>query len=151
MSVYITWVAAIRSKGYRAVNNPFREGSVDDSTVRAYKTAAHKADIVIAEVGAWSNPISPLEDVRKAAIEKCIQKLDLADRLEARCCVNVSGSRGTGTIGAPHPLNMTDETLEMIVENVGTSENRDIERMTLIRTNENYGIVNEHLVSENIF
>lgn len=111
-----SWVAAIRDKGYRAVNTPFRDDPVDESVVQAYVQAARNADIVIAEVGAWSNPISPLEDVRKAALEKCIQKLDLADQLGARCCVNVSGSRGTETIGAPHPLNLTDETFDMIVE-----------------------------------
>lgn len=36
--------------------------------------------------------------------------MDLADRIGAKCCVNVCGSRGQGRI------NLTDETFDMIVE-----------------------------------
>ncbi|MEX0322730.1 MAG: sugar phosphate isomerase/epimerase family protein [Puniceicoccaceae bacterium] len=110
-----TWVSAIKAKGYRAINCPLNEDA-DDATVQAYKAAAARADITIAEVGAWSNPICPDDKVRKAALEKCIAKLELADRIEARCCVNVSGSRGTEKIGAPHPDNLTPDTFDLIVE-----------------------------------
>ncbi len=110
-----TWIAAIQAKGYRAINCPLNEDA-DDATVRAYKKAAAQADITIAEVGAWSNPICPDDEVRKAALEKCIAKLELADRIEARCCVNVSGSMGTEKIGAPHPDNLTQDTFDLIVE-----------------------------------
>ena len=110
-----TWIKALKSKGYTAANWPFRE-PVDESTIQAYKTAASKANIVIAEVGAWSNPSSPDESARKTAVDFCIDRLRVADQLEARCCVNVSGSRGSESIGAPHPDNLTAETFDMIVE-----------------------------------
>lgn len=110
-----TWISAIQARGYRAINCPLNEDA-DDATVRAYKSAAANADITIAEVGAWSNPICPDEKIRKAAIAKCIAKLELADRISARCCVNVSGSRGTEKIGAPHPDNLTPDTFDLIVE-----------------------------------
>jgi sugar phosphate isomerase/epimerase len=90
--------------------------TVDDKTVEEYMSAARANDIIIAEVGAWSNPIHPDENERKIAIEKCIHKLDLADRIAARCCVNVSGSRGRESNGSAHPENLTEETFQMIVE-----------------------------------
>jgi sugar phosphate isomerase/epimerase len=70
---------------------------------------------VIAEVGAWSNPLSPDEATRKAARLKCEQQLALADEIGARCCVNITGSRGERWDG-PHPDNLTPETFDAIVE-----------------------------------
>ena len=109
------WVQALRNNGYRAASCPVTPDANDD-TVRAYETAAKNADIVIAEVGAWSNPLSSDSNTRSAAIEKCIRGLDLADRIGALCCVNTAGSRGTFSWYGPHPANLTEETFEMIVE-----------------------------------
>jgi len=52
------WIAALRRLGYGAAYCPL-PSSADDSTVRAYADAAATANIVIAETGAWCNPISP--------------------------------------------------------------------------------------------
>ena len=108
------WVAALKKLGYSAAYCPVGAGETDD-VVRAYASAADKANIVIAEVGAWSNPISPDEKTRKAALAKCREQLALADRIGARCCVNISGSRSEQWDG-PHPDNLTEATFEMIVE-----------------------------------
>ena len=110
-----SWISVLRQMKYTAAQCPVDE-SADDSTLKAYETAAAEANIVIAEVGAWSNPISPDEEARRAAFEKCVRKLALADRIGAKCCVNVSGSRGTKSNGGAHPLNITQETFDMIVE-----------------------------------
>lgn len=109
------WIDAVRAAGYRAAYCPV---SVDagDSTVRAYASAAQEADIVIAEVGAWhNNPLSQDTEARTTAIEHCKRCLDLADRIDARCCVNVAGSRGEPWDG-PDKANLTEETFQMIVE-----------------------------------
>jgi len=108
------WVDALKKLGYSAAYCPVAADAGDD-TVRAYETAARKANIVIAEVGAWSNPISPDEPTRKAALGKCRRQLALADRIGARCCVNITGSRGEKWDG-PSPKNLTRETFDMIVE-----------------------------------
>jgi len=108
------WAAAVKGLGYGAAYCPVDE-SVDDATVRAYEDAAAKAGIVIAEVGAWSNPLSPDEATARAAREKCRAKLALADRIGARCCVNIAGSRGERWDG-PSVLDLTDEAFDMIVE-----------------------------------
>lgn len=106
----------VAAKGYRAAGCPVSPDA-DDNTVAAYRNAAAAADIVIAEVGAWSSPLSPDAQERRAAIEKCQRGLDLADRIGARCCVNVAGSRGPQWDG-PDPLDLTDETFDMIVVSV---------------------------------
>ena len=63
------WVKAVKKLGYRAAYCPVRAEAKDD-VVKAYARAAQKADIVIAEVGAWSNPISPVDKTRREALEK---------------------------------------------------------------------------------
>ena len=110
------WIKALQSHGYRAAYCP---AALLDSPklIQEYAEAARQAEIVIAEVGAWSNPLSPDEPTRQAALQHCQQQLSLADEIGALCCVNISGSRGEIWDG-PHPLNLTQETFEQIVESV---------------------------------
>ena len=108
------WIKVIKNLGYKAAYCPVNAREKDD-VVKAYADAAKKADIIIAEVGAWSNPISPDDKTRRQALEKCRTQLDLADRIGANCCVNISGSRGTKWAG-PSPKNLTKETFDMIVD-----------------------------------
>lgn len=110
------WVAELRRLGYGAAYCPVGTDA-DDATVRAFEAAAAGAGIVIAEVGAWSNPLSPDEAIRDAALAKCQECLALADRIGARCCVNIAGSRGPSWHG-PHPDDLTDEGFDLIVETV---------------------------------
>jgi sugar phosphate isomerase/epimerase len=109
------WVNALNKHGYRAAYSPVNIDD-DETTVKAYASAARKAGIIIAEVGAWSNPISPDANQRKEASEKCIRSLHLADQLGANCCVNVSGSRNREYWAGPHMENLTRETFDMVVE-----------------------------------
>ncbi len=110
------WVAALRRLGYSAAYCPV-DDSQSDGVIRAYAGAAEAANIVIAEVGAWSNPLSPDEPTRRAALALCQARLALADAIGARCCVNIAGSRGEQWDG-PHPDNLTQATLDLIVETV---------------------------------
>lgn len=110
------WAAVVQSQGYRAAYCPVNVDAGDD-VIRAYAQAAQDADIVIAEVGVWNNPLSSDPVQREAAIAKCKKSLLLADKIGARCCVNLAGSRGPIWHG-PHPLDLTDETFEMIVTSV---------------------------------
>ncbi|MCS4436486.1 sugar phosphate isomerase/epimerase family protein [Aquiflexum gelatinilyticum] len=110
-----TWVAAVKNTGYRAAYCPVGLDAGKDD-IKAYKKAADKADILIAEVGAWSNPISPDKKTAKEAFEKCVASLDLADQIEAKCCVNIAGSRDAEIWAGPHQENFSDDTFDMIVE-----------------------------------
>ena len=105
------WVLALKQLGYNSAYCPVGP-DVSDDDVRAYEKAAKDAGIVIAEVGVWNNPLDPDETARKEAFKKCCRLLDLADRIGAACCVNVSGAPQ----GIHHPSNLTEETFDMIVE-----------------------------------
>ena len=108
------WVASIKAHGYSAAYCPIGP-EADDATVQDYTNAARENNIVIAEVGAWSNPISPNEEERKTAIQKCQDLLAHADRMEALCCVNIAGSRSNKWDG-PAADNLSAETFDLIVE-----------------------------------
>ncbi len=110
-----TWIAAVKRAGYRAANSPVVPG-VDQQLVRAYENSASLNDIVIAEVGAWSNPIDPDEAKAAKAVDKCIRSLQLADEIGARCCVNISGSKNPQYWAGPHRENMTGEVFGQVVE-----------------------------------
>ena len=107
------WAEAVKRLGYRAAYCPLGDAK-DAALVAAYAQAARKADIVIAEVGAWSNPLGPNEEEGRKAVALCKERLALAEQIGARCCVNITGSRGPRWDG-PHPLNLTQETFDMVV------------------------------------
>ena len=109
------WTEALSRAGYKAAYCP-----VDDTAsaeeIRAYKAEAYRADIVISEVGVWINTISSDENERKAAIDKCVKGLQLADKIGAMCCVNTSGSRNKDYWAGPHKDNLTQDTFDLVVE-----------------------------------
>ncbi|MCL6459432.1 MAG: sugar phosphate isomerase/epimerase [Gorillibacterium sp.] len=110
------WVNALKHEGYRSTVCPIGSDA-DEALIQAYRTAAEENDIVIAEVGAWSNPISTDEIQRQQALEFCKRQLHLADRIGARGCVNIAGSRGEQWDG-PHPDNFSADTFALIVDTV---------------------------------
>lgn len=112
----LAWVAAVQAKGYGAAYCPVKPDA-DLEVIAAYRAAAQAANIIIAEVGAWSNPLSPDPAVRAAALDKCKASLLLAERIGACCCVNIAGSCGEKWDG-PHPADLTPETFERIVATV---------------------------------
>lgn len=108
------WIAAVRAKGYRSAYSPL---PLDASAAQRteYRQAAEEADIVIAEVGAWSNPLSRDRETADAALRKMVDALRLADDLGARCSVNIAGSRGEKWDG-PDAGDLTEQTFSAIVE-----------------------------------
>ena len=111
------WIAALKRHGYRAAYCPVK-ADADAATIDEYAHAAKANDIVISEVGAWSNPISPDESARQKAIQHNIAQLILAERLRAHSCVNISGSRNPDQWDGPHRDNLTNETFDLIVQTV---------------------------------
>lgn len=111
------WLAELKKEGYTAAYAPkgVHAWPIDKAACKAYEDAARAAGVVIAEVGAWSNPISSDAEERRKALELCQQRLAIADAIGARCCVNITGSRGSKWDG-PNKDNLTQETFDMIVE-----------------------------------
>ncbi len=110
------WAALVHRHGYSAALSPV-DDLQDGDAIAEYAQAAASADIVIAEVGAWSNPISPDTGTREAATALCVERLAVADAIGARCCVNIAGSLGEQWDG-PHPANLTADTFALIVDTV---------------------------------
>lgn len=108
------WIAALRKKGYTAAYCPVGKEATSD-VVKSFSDAASKAGMTISEVGAWSNPMDPDSQKSKEAIEHCRKQLALADEIGARCCVNITGSRGEPW-ASHHPKNLTQETFDLIVQ-----------------------------------
>jgi len=109
------WVEVLKKLKYNAAYCPLGLDTSSDE-IKAYKIAAQKANIIIAEVGAWSNPIDPDPVKSKKSIEKCIKSLQLADEIGANCCVNISGSRNPNNWAGPHKENLTPGIFDLIVE-----------------------------------
>lgn len=110
------WVEAHQKLGYSAAYAPSVTPDETD-LIRDFRQAASKANLVIAEVGAWSNPMSLDKQVRDKAMQHCKTQLSLAEALGARCCVNIAGSMGE-TWDGPHPDFYKDDTFALIVDQV---------------------------------
>lgn len=80
-------------KGYKAALCPDYLTIDRPEEIKAFKESLARHDIVIAEVGAWCNPLSPDKDEARRNIEYIIDRLRLADALKARTCVNIVGTR----------------------------------------------------------
>ena len=110
------WVKALKLLKYSAAYCPVQPGTSYE-VIKSFKDEARKSNILIAEVGAWSNPLDPDEAKRIEAVQKNIDALQLADEIEANCCVNISGARGEIWDG-PYAENYSKSTFDLIVETV---------------------------------
>jgi sugar phosphate isomerase/epimerase len=102
--------------GYTAAFCP--DGNPGDAArVNAIRRAFADAGVLIAEVGAWRNMMTPDLDARRANIEYVIRQLALADELGVKCCVDIAGSLDGTTLSGPHPKNLSKEFFDGTVEN----------------------------------
>ena len=113
------FVAECRKHGYRAASWPGLDFT-DKSSIEEIKNAFEQADILIAEVPAWVNPLHPDPEKKRKNLKTIEESLVLADELEAICCATVVGSlNGTDAwhshVGH-HPDNFTDSAFEAVVE-----------------------------------
>ena len=104
------------AKGYGAAIAPSwlsleRPGEID-----AFKKAMKKHDIVIAEVGVWNNPMHPDKAEADKNIKLMVDKLRLAEELEARTCVNILGTKQTESWFGPHEEDYSDAFFKEAVE-----------------------------------
>lgn len=89
-------------KGYGAALCPDFVTLDDPAKLQEFKAVMKAHDIVIAEVGAWSNPLHPNRDEAEKNIRHMIARLRLAEELEACTCVNILGTKQTATWFGPH-------------------------------------------------
>lgn len=89
----------------------------DTARVTAIRKAFAEAGVLIAEVGAWRNMMTPDADARKANVEYVTRQLALADELGVKCCVDIAGSFDGSTLSGPHPKNLSKDFFDGTVEN----------------------------------
>ena len=75
------WAERLSALGCRAVNFPV-DYTGEPSLLDRYAKAAQEHDLLIAEVGAWCNPISPDPATRKAALLRCKEQLRFAVHMD---------------------------------------------------------------------
>ena len=81
------------AKGFKAAVCPWWLPADKPEEIEAFKEAMKKHDIRIAEVGAWCNPLDPNPEMAEKNIRYMIERLRLAEALEADTCVNILGSK----------------------------------------------------------
>ena len=102
------WAGRLSALGCRAVNFP-ADYTCDPALLDRYARAAQAHDLVIAEVGAWCNPISPDPETKAAALLRCKSSCALPTASMRGAAFNVSGSKGSRWDG-PYRENMTEDT-----------------------------------------
>ena len=111
------FISIAKDSGYSTVAFPFNKLSSDDE-INEYINELAKADITIAEVGAWrNNPLDRSIEKRKEAIANIQERLALAEQVGAACCVNVAGSFSEKW-DAPHMDSLSDDVFALIVDSV---------------------------------
>lgn len=108
-----------RRLGYSAAYCP-QASATDKDRTRAIENAFRKADVVIAEVGAWKNMLDPDAAKRKANLEYVIERCALAEAVAARCCVDIAGSYNPDVWYGPNPKNLSKEFFDATVQNCRT-------------------------------
>ena len=93
------WAKKMTALGCTAVVFPTDYRS-DAALIDEYIKEAKAHNLVIAEVGAWCNPLASDKEEREKSMERCIGQLQLADYVGAKCCVNVTGAAGEKWDGA---------------------------------------------------
>ena len=104
--------------GYGAAFCPTDLSTDDMPRIHAVRRAFREHDVVIAEVIGWRNLIPRDAEMRAEAFAFVCERLAIADEVDARCCVTFGGTLDLDTSWTPHPENLTQDTFDLIVENV---------------------------------
>lgn len=102
-------------KGYGAALCPHWISLDRPAELADFKQVMKEHDIRIAEVGAWCNPMHPDKQQAEEKIQYMIERLQLAEELEAVTCVNILGSKLTENWYGAHPDGYSESFFEEAV------------------------------------
>jgi sugar phosphate isomerase/epimerase len=105
-----------RRLGYSAAYCPAVALS-ERERIRAIQDAFAAEDVIISEVGAWRNLLDPDSQKRSENLKYVVERLQLADLIGARCCVDIAGSFNPKVWYGPDPKNLSREFFDATVEN----------------------------------
>ena len=87
-------------------------------TIDAYRKAAEQEGLIIAEVGIWKNVLAVDNREREEAVAYSINQLKMADKIGAKCCVNIVGTPHGPIWDGGYPGNFSKETWKMAVDSI---------------------------------
>ena len=105
-----------RRLGYSAAYCPVAKPG-DSGRLREIEKAFAAENVVIAEVGAWKNMLDPDERARRENVAYVIERMQLAEAVGARCCVDIAGSYNPKVWYGPHARNLSREFFDATVQN----------------------------------
>ncbi len=108
------WAEILHNKGLTATSFPVNY-EASEQLIDAYVKAFHDYGIIIAEVGIWNSPFVPDQSIAEKNKEVCLRQLELAEYVEAKCCVNVSGAAGECWYGC-YPENYSKDLYKRNIE-----------------------------------
>ena len=109
------WADKHKSLGLKSVVFPV-DCNAGEEKIMAYKKAADDAGLVIAEVGVWRNTLAADPAERAKWIDYAVEQLKMADRIGARCCVNVVGTPYGPRWDGGYRDNFSQEAWDMAVK-----------------------------------
>jgi sugar phosphate isomerase/epimerase len=110
-------VRALRQAGYTGcVTGPAPWDAMSDSQVSELRAALKQHDVVIFEVGGYTNMIHPDMSVRRENLKKLAHCIETADRIGCPMVGTISGSLDPVNFFNVHPENWTEATWKMLVE-----------------------------------
>ena len=111
------WITKHVSLGLKSVVFPF-SCEEDPKVSREFARWAKANDITIAEVGVWRNTLDQDMEKRSSNVEFAIGQLMLAEKIGAKCCVNVAGTPHGPRWDGGYAANFSDETRKEIIKTV---------------------------------
>ncbi len=108
---------AHRDLGYRAAYAPRGIAGTDKDLIAGLITEFARQDVVIAEVGAWSNMLDPHPEKRRKNMAFVTEQLAVAELLGARNCVNIAGSYDPDVWFGQNPKNLSQDFIDATIEN----------------------------------
>ena len=119
------WAQKHVALGLKSVVFPV-DCNAPEETIQAYKAAADKAGLTIAEVGIWRNTLASDPAEREKWITYAVDQLRLADRIGAVCAVNVVGTpygpRWDGGYRDNFSQELWSEAVKMIQQVIDTAK-----------------------------
>ena len=109
------WASKHKSLGLKSVVFPV-DCNAGEEKIMAYKKAADDAGLVIAEVGVWRNTLAADPAERAKWIDYAVEQLKMADKIGARCCVNVVGTPYGPRWDGGYRNNFSEQAWDMAVK-----------------------------------
>lgn len=105
-----------RRLGYSAAYCPSVK-LAETEKLKTIEKAFATENVVIAEVGAWRNMLEADATKRRENLAYVIERLAIAEAVNARNCVNIAGSFNPKQWDGPDPRNLTKEYFDATIEN----------------------------------